>query len=1290
MKILQRLLPLCAMLWAASLGAATSTVPTVAIATTPLYGKSQNVHPNLLLALSVEFPTTGVAYRAGYDSGTDYVGYFNNTKCYTYDATNGYFTIAGNANAAHQCSGQFSGNFMNWAASSAIDMLRLAMTGGDRVIDTRTQTVLQRAVLQSDFFKSGSYFPVRSIASGVNTVTPFTFKTLYVASCGNHIFFADSNASGSCGSPGSWGDVTDRNGNVTQRRSYRAQVQVCDASEATSRTDLCYSYDGTNYKPVGEMQRNADRIRFGAFGYLNDGTNDTGRTQNERYGGVLRAPMKYVGDTAVNTELKSITNTTKEWDQYGVLVQNPLSLSTYSNSGVINYLNKFGRTTIASMGAPTNNPTTTYKTYDPLGELYYEAIRYLQFHPDGPTPEAVNNLTTTYTDNFAVYSKWDTDPMLNSCQRNYVLTIGDVNTHQDHYVPGNTVTGQGDPKRAKDTWSGFDVVDWTNKVGAMESNSPDVGNTNPRTDMGSLGTKNHFSSTWSTYYMAGTALWAHTSSFRPTMPGARVTTYAIDVNENGNGTVGNDQRRSQMFLAAKYGGFAQDTDGGNNDNNPFRTVVDGKTVTSNAEWEASPAGSNVPKNWFLASQPAEMIKAIKNIFAAVGSGAGTLSGIALSSNQVFQDQTVYTPGYDTSWTGSLTAYPLERSSDGDITISSIKKWEAGERLANRTPASRGIYTLNAATKAGVPFLWDSIDKTQQTLLNFNPDTNGPDSLGAKRLDYLRGDRTQESGTAGTGTFRKRNGKLGDIINSGPAYVGVPAGSRPGAGYGTFYTTYAARTPMVYVGANDGMLHGFNARTGDEVFAYIPNAVFGALAQLTSLTYNHRAYVDATPTISEAQIGDRWKSVLTSGFGGGAQGVFALDVTDPTGSVSGSTFNGSNVIWEFTDQDDPDMGNVMGKPVIVKLRTGSDTSGSPTYKWFVVVGNGLNANQVDKTTGTYNEAAPAALFILSLDKAPGAAWTRNVNYWKIVTPAPSAIPPYTSANGLSTPVVVAGSSGSALQAYAGDLQGNLWKFALSGLPETWNDGDKGALPAYGGSPRKPLFVAKDANGNRQPITIQPQVVYAPGGYMVVFGTGKYYEPADTTATPTQTNSFYGIFDGGGTDYVKDRSELNKLKLTYSADGNSIKYDGTAYAPGYAENRKPGWVMDFLDGLERQVTSAVLSNGLVYFNSISTASANCDLAGTSRSYALSALTGFPINGVTGYLATDAGLLGAPVVITTTVEVGDRGSVGGVGQNTTTQVLSYGPKGALASLDEMKTTTKQRPGRLGWREIRNFKMN
>jgi type IV pilus assembly protein PilY1 len=170
------------------------------------------------------------------------------------------------------------------------------------------------------------------------------------------------------------------------------------------------------------------------------------------------------------------------------------------------------------------------------------------------------------------------------------------------------------------------------------------------------------------------------------------------------------------------------------------------------------------------------------------------------------------------------------------------------------------------------------------------------------------------------------------------------------------------------------------------------------------------------------------------MGGGAQGVFALDVTAP------ESFGVDNVLWEFTDADDPQMGNVVTQPVLMKLKVPGESGSPATYKWFVVVGSGYNNYKSD---GHVTTTGAQALFFLSVDKAANAAWQAGTNYFKVELPvANGAI-----ANGLSNPGFLTGPGGEATLLYAGDLQGNIWKFDLtaginnanladSGVPGQW--------------------------------------------------------------------------------------------------------------------------------------------------------------------------------------------------------------------------------------------------------------
>ncbi|WP_295998041.1 PilC/PilY family type IV pilus protein [Rugamonas sp.] len=439
---------------------------------------------------------------------------------------------------------------------------------------------------------------------------------------------------------------------------------------------------------------------------------------------------------------------------------------------------------------------------------------------------------------------------------------------------------------------------------------------------------------------------------------------------------------------------------------------------------------------------------------------------------------LFQASFDTAdGSGHFDLYPF--SVDGAQAAAGLPLWDAGSLLSGGAgqpprplPAARQLYTLRSdASGLTIPFLWPALTDAQRALLDMAPFTSHrqADGLGAQRLAFLRGDRGEEGAP-----FRRRTSVLGDSVHATPVYVGAASAVVEGDGYAAFYARSLRRRAAVYLGANDGMLHAFDAADGSEIFAYIPALLMAALNQLTSPAYVHRAYVDGPASAAEARLNGAWKTVLVAGLGGGAQGVFALDVSDPQQFATGG-----GALWEFGDADDADIGNVVGLPQIARFDVDTDGGGA---RYFAVVPGGLNSYAAD---GHRNAAANGALFLLALDKARGAPWQLNVNYYRLLTPLSDAALP----NGLGAPALVAGVDGVVRYAYAGDLQGNLWRFDFSGRPP-WRVGP-GAGPA-------PLFVARDAGGVRQPITQQPRVVYASGGgYPATSECAEFYR-----GTPTQ--------------------------------------------------------------------------------------------------------------------------------------------------------------------------------------------
>ena len=510
--------------------------------------------------------------------------------------------------------------------------------------------------------------------------------------------------------------------------------------------------------------------------------------------------------------------------------------------------------------------------------------------------------------------------------------------------------------------------------------------------------------------------------------------------------------------------------------------------------------------YFPATTPATLVQDLQSILADVEGQTSASSSAAANSTSLGTNadifQATFTPGtsVDNAWTGDLKVYPISASA-----VIGAFGWSAQTQLdaqvASAGFASRNIATWDPYQGAGPtaePFIWSSLSSTLQTELE-QDGNNGPNLLA-----YISGDQSNEQTVANpTGVFRQRASLLGDIVDSSPVYVGTPNESYPDLSYAAFAVAQASRTPMLYVGANDGMLHGINATApppltangGNEVMAFIPNGgahgVFDNLYLLASPFYffHHQFYVDGSPQVTDVILSDgQWHSLLVGGENAGGSSIYAIDVTNP-GSFTTPIAVASAVKWEFTD---PDMGLSYSTPTIVRSNAVTVTDAAnhvATNGFAVLFGNGYNSPSgrpyfyaVDASTGTI-------IAKIDLCNAPGVpAGTCNA----------------TLANGLSS-ISAANSSGvigvPQDMAYAGDLQGNLWSINMSSAtPANWTV--------------SLLFQARDSLGNPQPITSAPALTPNPNfplefGLMAYFGTGELLTQADLTNSNTQ--SFYGVWD-----------------------------------------------------------------------------------------------------------------------------------------------------------------------------------
>jgi len=568
--------------------------------------------------------------------------------------------------------------------------------------------------------------------------------------------------------------------------------------------------------------------------------------------------------------------------------------------------------------------------------------------------------------------------------------------------------------------------------------------------------------------------------------------------------------------------------------------------------------------FFSAEAPQDIGNAFKSILNSIQQANPSAAALAANSTSLQTGTLVYQARFDSSnWSGSFKAYPVQ--ADGSI---GTAYWDAATLIP--PSGSRNIFTFNGSTGKTFTNCSSSLNAAQQLALN--TDIYGTvDSKCSDRLAWLRGDSSKE--VRNGGVYRNRlTTVLGDIVDADPAfsqsedygYTSLPAGAPGQSSYASYVASKSSRTPVVYVGANDGMLHAFQAdvgfsNSGVELFSFIPAGVYGNLSNLTSPAYAHKYFVDGSPSVGDVYIGGTWQTLLLGGLGAGGKSIYALNVSNP------GSFSAANVLWEFSDP--ADLGLTYSQPQFARLHDGS---------WAAIFGNGYNS-----TSGL------AFLYIVNVQTGALIA--------KI--PAGSA-----TSNGLSTPYLYDSNGDKIIDAvYAGDLQGNMWKFDLSGsTPASWGVANSGL----------PLFTARNAANQVQPITAQPTVGAHPsGGALVYFGTGQYLTSTDPANTDVET--FYAIWDNGLPVTTTDRSELQAQTIvSQTAQFGYNLRETSANTVDYAGGKR-GWYMDLVPPLagggERVVSRPLLKYGRVIFVTLKPSNDQCEPGGTSWLMELDANTG-----------------------------------------------------------------------------------
>ncbi|ROR94742.1 type IV pilus assembly protein PilY1 [Sinobacterium caligoides] len=621
-------------------------------------------------------------------------------------------------------------------------------------------------------------------------------------------------------------------------------------------------------------------------------------------------------------------------------------------------------------------------------------------------------------------------------------------------------------------------------------------------------------------------------------------------------------------------------------------------------------GTRLEGKFYPTADENALDEAFKSISNDIAAKVGSSSTVSFNTSSIQNGSEVYFARFNTAgWSGELGSYPI--NSDG--TINEEANWTTADtidKMSDQDMSARVIYTYydisnysndlnSAATDSkkhdgkGVTFRYDNLTSYQQA--DFK---RGTDTSAQNYLNYIRGEHRHEIRNGGT--LRDRKSRIGDIVNAAPVYVGkanmwddhMKVG---GVSYADFKETVKDRTPIVYVGANDGMLHGFNASDvesvmGYEELAFVPASVYSndlseGLHYYADKDYRHRFYVDLAPTYADAGVNGKWRSVIVGGNRAGGRSIFALDVTNPASFHNTDKAANKVVMWEFTH---PDMGASYSRPQVAQLNNG---------RWAAIFGNGYNTNDNEGHDGK------AKLFIVYLDADPSDGWQQgsgeNADYLVLSTKNGESANNNVR-NGLSTPRLydLDGDS-TADRVFAGDVMGNMWAWDLSS-----DDADDWGIAYKKDGKPQPLYTGNE----KAPITTQPIILYntdvdddgdtTTKNLVVLFGTGQFVTGGDKTTTDTQ--HFLAVHDNGiggiELDDLTPRTVSTQTDKRNITAGDKVDWQ-----------RTKGWALALPDERERLVVSPFVRRHVVFFNTSIPDNIPCSGGGSGWQMAVEALDG-----------------------------------------------------------------------------------
>lgn len=1297
----------------------TSAPPLVTLAMSvdnELFKKAYNDYSNLDGGILRMEDTT-------YRNDFSYYGYFDSDWCYTYTPNTGtpgnsYFAPH-SAATDHKCpatgaatvAGGWSGNFLNWATMTRVDILRRVLFGGKRSVDTTTNTILERAHLPKDIHAFVKVYE----GSDMGDYTPYTRTSSRPAISLCSVSTGDNGYPTVRVASGRWRQWSASEVDQCRWRSERnyttnpqaanelvtltAKVQVCVAGRDAETSTRCRQY-GANYKPAGLLQVHGEegKIHFGLMSgsyranlkggvlrknvsrianntnpamdeinlgtgqfnavtgiisninslriasysfansryedcsthsitidtikndardsnrYCSDWGNPIGEIMLEtiRYmAGRTRTAAFHVNDASASGSYPGITGLTRSaWidpmpADYWCSSCSTILLSTGSNSfdgdnldvadlpgltgaaGVNAFTDEVGTlefgafagrtffsggstrqctaTTLTGLSALTGicpEQPALEGTYSVAGLAYYAKTRDLRTAAGYPNRQTINTYAVDLAESlpsFRVPVGTGSVTFLPACQAApgtnpwQGCSLIDVQVENLTLSGTNPVSGSYLFYWEDSLWGNDYDLDGAQRISFCVGSActPAIGNNQIRL-VSSVPYANAGNNLRFSYTVTGTTNDGLVTpwSLRPggnnfdalkTPPDAIPAAVTTTTNTFTAGTSAAILPQKPLYYAAKFGGF-NDLDGDGTPNNA--------TFNDNREWDAD--GDGIPDNYFGVSNPALLEASLERVLQAIVGAAGSATSVSANSTRLTEGSTVYQAVFNSrDWSGTLKALTLRGSELVAETLSTDTTFVTTGSI----DSGRKVFTYDKDADELVDFTWENLTPAQKTALQ----AGGSEQLGIDRLNWLRGSRNNEAAEDGTGgALRHRTNLLGDIINSSPAYSGnknMRYERLPGEA-GATYRNYS-KQKVLYVGANDGMLHAFNAETFQEIFAYVPSMVYPKLANLTRIDYGrssnpHQYLVDGPLYVGDAYLNNAWRTVVVGTLGAGGRGVFALDVTNPAEPT---------VLFEIDSDDYPQLGYVLGQPLVVPMKNG---------RWAAVFGNGYR----------YDGTSTSQLFVVDLERPNDPAYTKVLDTG--------------AGRGLSAPSLLPNLVGQVEYAYAGDLRGNLWKFDLSNISQnSWS-------VSYGA----PLFVARDANNNIQPISTSPTLGLNPlknNAVMVYFGTGKYFDVGDNTAPVNPRHSFYAIADTGAAITYTSATRsvvLHQKDMTQTGSNREItnERDLDATVSLMDWTTKVGWFLDFdeVNG-ERVTTKPLLVFDRLIFTTLIPSEMACDYGG-----------------------------------------------------------------------------------------------